>query len=177
MILMMSVFQILTINSGDFLHSSIGFIDISEDSWIRIAGFQIKTVLIVAAGLFLISSTPMKLFLVSMEKLLAPGWIVSIIFFIYHFVFILSNELTRLQIAYKSRYIKLPVIRRLIVQARLLAVFITRIFEKNDLLYRTLISRGFTGIIPLHIKISWKYSDTLLVLSGVTFLILTPWMI
>lgn len=173
MILMMSFFQILTIHTGDYLHSGIGFLDISKDSWIRIGGFQIKTILILAASLFLISSTPMKLFLTSIERLRAPGWIVAITFFIYHFVFILTHELTRLQIAYKSRYIKLPIMKRLTVQARLLSVFLTRIFERNDRLYHALISRGFNGVIPINIDISWKYSDTMLVLSGMTFLIIT----
>ena len=173
MIVMMSLFQILTINTGGYLHSGIGILDISMNSWIRISGFQIKTILIVAAGLFLISSTPMNLFLSSMKKLKAPGWIVSVTFFIYHFVFILSHELTRLQIAYQSRYIKLPITKRVIVQARLLAVFLTRIFERNDHLYNALISRGFNGVIPLENHISWKHSDTIIVLSGIIFLIIT----
>ena len=152
-----------------------GFFDISEDSWLRISGFQIKTVLIVAAGLFFISSTPMNLFLSSIKKLKTPGWIVSVTFFIYHFVFILSFELRRLQIAYQSRYIKLPILKRLSIQAKLLAVFLTRIFEKNDRLYNALISRGFNGIIPIEIPISWKSSDTILVLTGTTFIIVMPW--
>ena len=98
-------------------------------------------------------------------------------FFVYHFVFILSHELTRLQIAYKSRYIRLPVMKQLTIRARLLAKFLTRIFERNDRLYHALISRGFNGVIPLHVQISWKNSDTMLVISGMTFLILTQWMI
>ena len=175
MILMMSIFQVLTITSGEYLYSGVGFFDITEDSWLRISGFQIKTVLIVAAGLFFISSTTMNLFLSSIKKLKAPGWIVSVTFFIYHFVFILSFELRRLQIAYQSRYIKLPILKRLSIQAKLLAVFLTRIFEKNDRLYNALISRGFNGIIPIEIPISWKSSDTILVLTGTTFIIVMPW--
>ena len=170
---MISFFQILTFNPGDYLHSGIGFLSISEDSWIRIAGFQIKTILVLGASLFLVSSTPMKLFLNSLERLRTPGWIVSITFFIYHFVFILTHEITRLQVAYQSRYIKLPIIKRLKVQARLLAVFLTRIFERNDRLYNALISRGFNGVIPLHIHIRWKFSDTIVVFVGMTFLVLT----
>ena len=173
MILIISFFQILTIKSGDYLHSGFGFLNITKDSWIGITGFQAKTVLILAAGLFLISSTPMKLFLKSMEKLKMPGWIVTVTFFIYHFVYILSHELTRLQIAYQSRYIKLSIIKKLSVQVKLMAMFLTRIFEKNDRLYNALISRGFNGIISFEIPLSWKFSDTILVLTGITFLILT----
>lgn len=176
MILMISFFQIITFNPGDYLHSGIGIFSISEDSWFRIAGFQIKTILILGASLLLVSSTPMKLFLTSLERLRAPGWIVAITFFIYHFVFILTHEIARLQIAYQSRYIKLPIIKRLKVQTRLLAVFLSRIFERNDRLYNALISRGFNGDIPLYIHISWKYSDTIVVFTGITFLVLTQWM-
>jgi cobalt/nickel transport system permease protein len=177
MILIMSFLQILTIHTGNYLYSGIGILAISEDFWIHIAGFQIKTIVILGASLFLVSSTPMKLFLTSLEKLRAPGWVVAITFFIYHFVFILIQEITRLQIAYQSRYVKLPVMKRVKVRTRILAVFLTRIFERNDRLYNALISRGFNGDIPLHIHLSWKYSDTIVVLTGITFLMLIHWMV
>jgi cobalt/nickel transport system permease protein len=172
MILIISFFQILTLKSGDYLHSGVGFINISQDSWIHIIGFQIKTILIVASGLFLISSTPMKLFLKSFERLKMPGWIVTVTFFVYHFVYILSHELARLQIAYQSRYIRLSFIQRISVQSKLMAMFFIRIFERNDRLYNALVSRGFNGLISFEISISWKSSDTVLVFTGITFLIL-----
>jgi len=175
MIVIMSFFQIISINTGDYQYSGIGLLDISVDSWVYITGFQIKTLLILKASLLLITTTPIKLFLTGIAKLKAPGWIVAVTFFIYHFVFIVMHELTRLQIAFQSRYIKLPIIKRLFVQARLLAVFLTRIFERNDLLYNALISRGFNGVLPLHLHLSWKKSDTMLVLSGISFLFLIQW--
>ena len=175
MILMISFLQILTINKSNYLFSGISFLTISEENWIQILGFQLKTILILGASLFLVASTPMKLILSSFEKLRAPEWIIATTFFIYHFVFILTHEITRLQIAFQSRYVKLPMLKRVKAQSRLLAVFLTRIFERNDRLYNALISRGFNGAIPLHIQTSWKYSDTLVVISGIILLTITQW--
>jgi energy-coupling factor transporter transmembrane protein EcfT len=78
MILIISIFQILTLKSGEYLHSGIGIIQMTRESWIHVLGFQIKTILIIASGLFLISSTPMKLFLKSFEKLHSLYIILSI---------------------------------------------------------------------------------------------------
>jgi len=170
MILIISIFQILTMRPGVFLHTGIGIVQLSPDFWLQLLGFQLKTILVIASGLFLISSTPMKLFLKSFERLGMPDWIITITFFIYHFVFILSHELSRLHMAYNSRYIKLPIFKRIIMQSKLMAMFFFRIFERNDRLYNALISRGFNGSISFETHISWKNSDSILVLTGFSLL-------
>ena len=170
MIFLISIFQILSIQSGDYLHSGLGMIQISQNDWIQLFGFQMKTILIIASGLFMISSTPMKSFLKSFERFGMPGWILTVIFFIYHFVYILSHELTRLSMAYQSRYIHLSLFKRVVMQSKLMAMFFFRIFERNDRLYNALMSRGFHGSISFHTTLSWKYSDTILLLTGSTFL-------
>jgi len=170
MILIISIFQIFTLKSGEYLHSGIGFIHMTEDSWIHIFGFQMKTILIIASGLFLISSTPMKLFLKSFKKLGMPEWIITVTFFVYHFVYILSHELTRLNLAYQSRYVRLPVLKKVSMQSKLMTMFFLRIFERNDRLYNALMSRGFNGSISFETKLTWKSSDTILVFAGLIFL-------
>jgi cobalt/nickel transport system permease protein len=170
MILIISFFQLLTLKSSDYLHSGMGILQMSWDSWIHLIGFQVKTILIAASGLFLISSTPMRLFLKSFKKLGMPDWIITVTFFIYHFVFILSHELTRLNLAYHSRYIKLSIFKKITMQSKLMAMFFFRIFERNERLYNALMSRGFNGSISFETTLSWRLSDTVFVLSGFTFL-------
>jgi cobalt/nickel transport system permease protein len=172
MILVISLFQLLSLQSGEYLHSGLGFISFSEKSWIYILGFQAKTILVIASGLFLISSTPMKMFLKSFEKIGMPGWIITVTFFVYHFVYILSHELSRLNLAYQSRYIHLSLFRKISIQSKLLAMFFLRIFERNDRLYNALMSRGFNGSISFETKLSWRSYDTVLVLSGISILLL-----
>jgi cobalt/nickel transport system permease protein len=168
MILLISIFQFLSSSPGNLLYSGLGVIQLSQESWNQLIGFQMKTVLIVASGLFLISSTPMKLFLKSFEKMGLPGWIITVTFFIYHFVYILSHELSRLNMAYQSRYIKLNIIKKLSIHSKLMAMFFFRLFERNDRLFNALMSRGFNGTIAFETSLSWKASDTVLVLSGLT---------
>jgi cobalt/nickel transport system permease protein len=170
MILMISIFQVLTVRSGNYLHSGFGIFQMTEDTWIQIVGFQIKTILIISCGLFLISSTPLKLFLKSFKKFGMPDWIVTVTFFVYHFVFILSHELSRLNLAYQSRYIKLSVFNKISMHSKLMAMFFFRIFERNDRLYNSLMSRGFKGSISFEATLKWRPSDTILVLSGFTYL-------
>ena len=167
MILVISLFQMFSLQSGEYLHSGFGFISLSENSWIQIFGFQVKTILVIASGLFLISSTPMKMFLKSFEKIGMPGWIITVTFFVYHFVYILSHELSRLNIAYQSRYIHLSLFRKISIQSKLLAMFFLRIFERNDRLYNALISRGFNGSISFETQLTWKSYDTMLVFGGI----------
>ena len=170
MILIISLFQLLSLKSSEYLHSGIGIFQMTGDSWLHLIGFQVKTILIAASGLFLISSTPMRLFLKSFKKLGMPDWIITVTFFIYHFVFILSHELTRLNLAYHSRYIKLSIFKKLSMQSKLMAMFFFRIFERNDRLYNALVSRGFNGSISFETTLAWKASDTVFVVSGFTFL-------
>jgi hypothetical protein len=54
-----------------------------------------------------------------------------------------------------------------------MAMFLTRVFERNDRLYNALISRGFNGNISFEGNVNWKFTDTMLVISGMSFLILT----
>ena len=170
MIFLISIFQLLSMQSGDYLHSGFGFVDLSSDSLMQLLGFQVKSILIISSGLVMISSTPMKLFLKSFEKLGMPNWILTVAFFIYHFVYILSHELSRLNLAYQSRYIKLTLVRKLVIHSKLMAMLFLRIFERNDRLYNSLMSRGFNGSISFDTSLSWKFTDSILILSGFAFL-------
>jgi energy-coupling factor transporter transmembrane protein EcfT len=170
MIFMISLFQLLTLKPGSFLYSGIGIFQVTQDTWIQIFGFQIKTILIISSGLFLISSTPLKLFLKSFKKFGMPDWIVTVTFFVYHFVFILSHELSRLNLAYQSRHIRLSVLNKISMQSKLMAMFFFRIFERNERLYHSLMSRGFKGSISFEATLTWRPSDTIVVISGFTYL-------
>jgi cobalt/nickel transport system permease protein len=174
MIFIISLVQWVSFTSGGLqTYSGIGSWDINASEWLRILEFQIRSLYIVAAGLIFVTSTPFTHLIKSLEKLKVPDWVVAVTFFIYRFVYILSHELHRLHIAFQSRYIKLPLASKLIMMGRLSAVFMTRIFERNERLYQALISRGFSGNFSIDIPLAWRWSDSLLLVAGVAFLLIT----
>lgn len=169
MILLISMFQLIVPVSQSQIYSGFG-LDISNSNLLSVLEFQLHTLLTFTATILFVITTPFIRFLKSLEKLKLPAWIISTVFFIYRFVYILSHELNRMYIAYNSRYIKLSVIDRFRVQAKLFIVFITRIFERNDQLYHALISRGFNGSLSFNVPLRWRISDTLILISALLLL-------
>jgi len=169
MILMISLFQLIVPVSQSQIYSGFS-LDLSRSNLLSVLEFQLHTLLTFSATILFVITTPFIRFLKSLEKLKLPAWIVSTVFFIYRFIYILSHELNRMYVAYNSRYIKLNMIARIRVQTKLFTVFITRIFERNDRLYHALISRGFNGSISFNVPMKWRLSDTLILISALLLL-------
>jgi cobalt/nickel transport system permease protein len=173
MIIFISFFQL----SGHFHEGAVnpsGQADVSLPVWLIVLKFQLNTILIFIAGIIFVRSTPYRQMLKSIEWLRLPSWVVSVIFFVYQFLFILSFELNRLIIALRSRYIRLNYFRRIKVLSMVSTTYLVRIFDRNERLYRALISRGFNGSIPLRDNIIWRGSDTVIVLFFGTVILILP---
>ena len=170
MILIVSLFQLMSQIDGDHLSSGIGSIKIEAANWINLLVFQLKSIVIIMAGLIFIISTPFPLLLKSLKKLNCPEKAIALLFFIYRFIFILSHELHRIYLAFQSRYIKLPVWQRLRVYSNLISLYFVRIFDRNEHLFKALISRGFQGKVYSCFPLIWQKNDTLILFIGVTLL-------
>jgi cobalt/nickel transport system permease protein len=166
MILFISLIQLFVSFSSDKIYSEIELLGVSNETIIRVVEFQFHSICIVIGTLIFIMSTPFMLAFKSLEKMKLPSWITTVIFFVYRLLFILAQELNRLFIAYRSRYTNLSLVKKVIVLSKISAVYLTRIFERNDRLYHALVSRGFTGTLSLDIPLAWRRSDTLLLLFG-----------
>lgn len=172
-ILFVSFFQLLSGSESEQAYSGISFFSQNKEIWRIILVFQIETMMILASGIIFITSTPFVLLLKSLDRMRLPAWIVSVIFFSYRFVYILSHELYRLQIAYQSRYIYLPWRHRIPYQLKLMSSYLVRVFERNDQLYNALRSRGFSGTLFFEMPLSWKKTDSLIaVFASFLFIIL-----
>ena len=170
-ILLVSLFQIapfITMGSG-----SLGWINGEQPfaAWITIFDIQIKSLLLIAAGVILMATLSFTRILQGFQELRVPRTLISVMFFIYRFVFLLLRELNRLIIAYKSRYVKLSIWRRISTVGKISAVLITRIFNFQENMFQALVNRGFKGEFLFEERLIWRRWDSIMLLTGVLVLL------
>lgn len=174
MILVISIFQILSIELNVSSPPGDGFTIFDSEILITILMFQSKVILLILASLIFIGSTPFLGLFKVLEKMHIPNIFMIIFFFIYRFVFILSFEIHRIAISYKSRYVKLPFFTQLRMMGKLSAVYMIRLFDRGDRFYYALLSRGFRGELSFEFPIRWKQSDTWMLITGASFILVIP---
>jgi cobalt/nickel transport system permease protein len=165
-ILMISLIQLITASTvtGD-MQVQEGLFVISAKWWMLI-GFQVKSLLIICAGFIFIATTPFTRLISSFNRMHIPGRLVSVGFFAYHFIFILSRELDRIHTALRSRYIRLSVLKRVSLIHKVSIMYFMRLFDRSEGLNRLLLSRGFSGTFHFNASLVWQKTDSLLVVSG-----------
>ncbi len=170
-IIIVSLFQLISQIGGENLYS-IEVLRIGNIDWTKLFVFQLKSVAILMAGLIFVVSTPHSLLLMSLQKMHVPDRAIAILFFIFRFIFLLSHELDRIYLAFKSRYIKLPLLKRLSVYSNLISIYFMRIFDRNEHLFKVLVSRGFQGKVYCAHTLDWTINDSWILMTGGSFLTL-----
>jgi cobalt/nickel transport system permease protein len=174
-IFVISLIQLISQIGGDPLYLGKSLIRISSADWVKLLFFQLKSILILLSGLIFISSTPYPLLLKGLEKIHWPERFIALMLFIYRFIFILSYELHRIYLAFKSRYIKLSFRKRIRVYINMITIYFIRLFDRNEHLFRALISRGFEGKVYCGQSLAWSKIDTVILITGtclLTFILL-----
>lgn len=95
----------------------------------------------------LVSCTSFNALLWSLRKYKLPVIVTTLSKLVYTYVFVFIDELHRTLRAYKSRT---PVLRisRVTVYGNIAAGIFLRSMDRSDLIYKAMISRGFTGDFP-----------------------------
>lgn len=95
----------------------------------------------------LVSTTSFNGLLWSLRKYRLPLIVTTLSKLVYTYVFVFIDELHRTLRAYKSRT---PVLRisRVKVYGNIAAAIFLRSMDRSDLIYRAMVSRGFTGEFP-----------------------------
>jgi cobalt/nickel transport system permease protein len=95
----------------------------------------------------LVSTTSFNGLLWSLRKYRLPLIVTTLSKLVYTYVFVFIDELHRTLRAYKSRT---PVLRisRIKVYGNIAAAIFLRSMDRSDLIYRAMVSRGFTGEFP-----------------------------
>jgi cobalt/nickel transport system permease protein len=122
------------------------------------------------AALLFISTTPLPLFLRGLEKLRAPRFLLTVMQFLYRYLFLLSEEGQHMRAAALSRG-GLQGKRGFHAAAGALSVLFARSYARAGQIHHAMLSRGYNGSLPVYYDAGIDMADVLLVCAAVAFAI------
>lgn len=132
----------------------------------------LKIYLSVLVLTLLVSCTRFNALLWGLRKYKLPLIVTTLSKLVYTYIFVFIDELHRILRAYKSRAPEL-LVPRARVYGNIAAGIFLRSLERSDLIYKAMISRGFTGNFPESNFHRLKYIDLLAALVFLTMVIAT----
>ena len=135
----------------------------------------LKSYLSAVAVVLTIATTPLPVLLQAIEKIRAPGFLIEICQFLYRYLFVLVEEVHHLNRAVSSRgggvwYRGMRAQPFQAVAGALGALF-WRSFARAELVHHAMLSRGFTGSMPLARMSRFQAADV----SFTCLAVLVPW--
>jgi cobalt/nickel transport system permease protein len=124
---------------------------ISEPGMIRFLSILMRSWLAVQAAILLTAVTRFANILWALSALRFPGILVSIIGFMYRYIFVLADEATRMMRARASRSARVPGSNRLSIvwQGKVTGAMVGSLFlraiERSERVYSAMLSRGYDG--------------------------------
>jgi len=117
----------------------------NEPLWHSFLFILLRAIIAIILLTLLTSTTPFPLLLEGLRWFRIPNVILSLLSFIYRFIYIIIDEFQRLNIGRKSResgeHFKLSWKGR----AWMIATFLMRSIERSERVYQAMLSRGYTG--------------------------------
>lgn len=119
-----------------------------QDGIILFRGMIIRSYLSILCMTLLISSTKFTSLLKGLEQLRTPKIFVMIMSFMYRYLFLLIDEMQRMQRAKESRsFGKTGRLRLVKLLSNIIGVLFVRSYERAERVYLAMCSRGFNGRI------------------------------
>jgi len=159
MIFFISIFVPFFPAQGDVSYH-FGFITIYEKGFDKFLLINIKAILAIFMSILVTTTTDLMLLLRGMEKLRIPKLAISIVSFMYRFIFLLIDEVERMILAFQSRYFRLSLKNRIKIFANMIAVLFIRTYERGERIFLAMESRGFKGEVYSYTDLKWKKSDS-----------------
>ena len=144
---------------------------------VRFASILIRSWLSVMAAIWLTATTPFPDLMHTLRHLHLPAILVSIISFMYRYLFVLADEAKRLLRAREARSARLPgqegsggsLWWRATVAGGIVGQLFLRSFDRSDRVYNAMLARGYRGqlltMTPHHMKQrDWIVGGTAVVL-------------
>ena len=121
---------------------------------VRFASIVIRSWLSVQAAILLVAVTQFPDLIHAFEHLHVPAILTTIVAFLYRYLFVLTNEVFRLEQARKSRSAALPDLKsggtvfwRAKIAGHMAGQLFLRSYERSDRIYNAMLARGYTGHI------------------------------
>jgi cobalt/nickel transport system permease protein len=142
---------------GQVLHTfQLGSLSlaVTDAGLLRFASILLRAWLSIQAAVWLVATTRFPDLLHALEHLKLPKMLVTIIAFLYRYLFVLTDEVMRLLRARQSRSATLPNQRgggrlawRAQVAGGMVGQLFLRSYERSDRIYAAMLARGYTGQI------------------------------
>ena len=111
-------------------------------------GMIVKSSLSIISIILLINSTHFSDFLKGLERLRVPHLIIMILSFMYRYIYVVQDELMRMWQAKESRSLGTRKWLHIRVLANMVGVLFIRSYERAEMVYCAMCSRGYTGDMP-----------------------------
>jgi cobalt/nickel transport system permease protein len=125
---------------------------ISDNGLVRFASIAVRSWLSVQMAILLTATTPFPDLMHALHHLRVPAVLVSIIAFMYRYLFVLSEEATRLLRAREARSARAAGLKsggalvwRGKVAGNLVGQLFLRSLERSDRVYQAMVARGYDG--------------------------------
>ncbi|MDA8100618.1 MAG: cobalt ECF transporter T component CbiQ [Nitrospiraceae bacterium] len=137
--------------------------------WLSFISILLKFLLTISAALILIATTSFPGVCQALRRLGAPALFVSQLLFLYRYLFVLLEETMRIVRARDLRSFGKRGMEAK-VAARIIGGLFLRTVERAERIYRAMLSRGFTGEIPVLRRAGGRRADALFLLAVVLYL-------
>lgn len=128
---------------------NLGFLHISRRGLWIFWNALIKSWLSVLSLIVLSSTTKFHVLLKGLEHLKIPGILIMLLSFMYRYVFVLIDEVMRMERARKSRHFGGKYLRQIKTIGNLLGSLFIRTYEKGERIYQCMVARGFKGEVKI----------------------------
>lgn len=127
---------------------------------LRALALMEKTYLSALAVLLIVATTPLPALLHGLESLGAPRLLITVVQFLYRYLFVISEQAQHMRLAATSRQGSGRVRKSTFhAAAGALAVLFARSYYRADGIHRAMIARGFNGKLPLKHPVRFGKAD------------------
>lgn len=127
---------------------------------VRAASLVVKAYLSALTVLLLTSTTPLERLLAGLERLGAPAFLLSVVHFLYRYLFVIAGEAHRMKLASQARGRE----RVFSSAAGAIAVLFARSYQRAEGIHRAMLARGFSGDFVDLCRLRFRWLD-----AGVIF--------
>lgn len=130
----------------------------------------VKAYLSIVCSILLVNTTDFVDLLKGFERLRVPRLLVMIVSFMYRYLFVIEDELEKMQIARRSRSLRVHGWGQIRTLANMVGVLFVRSYEKAETVYLAMCCRGYAG--PVHTLHRWRLGKNDLYFCAFTLIIL-----
>lgn len=146
---------------------------------LRFFSIVIRSWLSVQVAILLVATTQFPDLIHALEHLRLPRMLVTVIAFLYRYIFVLSDEVLRLLRARQSRSAVLPnqqgggtVLWRARVAGNMVGQLFLRSYERSDRIYNAMLARGYQGHLRTLNRHTMHSRDWLILIVSIALLLL-----